>query len=124
MTIEERADMAVALKRSRCNCTQAVLVACKDEMGLDEDTLMSLGSGFGAGMGCLEATCGALVGATMVAGVKKSGKGSMQASRVLLRRFEEECGKTICKDLKQHGTDCSDCVKNAVLLLKEVFPEL
>lgn len=124
MTIEERADMAVSLKRGRCNCAQAVLVACKDEIGLDEETLMSLGSGFGAGMGSLEGTCGALVGAIMVANMKKNGNGAMQSSRVLTKRFKDECGMTICKDIKQYGTDCSDCVKNAVLLLKEVTPEL
>jgi hypothetical protein len=37
MTIEERAEQAVALKNSRCNCCQAVLAVLRDQTGLSEE---------------------------------------------------------------------------------------
>ena len=70
MTIEERAAKAADLKAAgACNCSQAVVKVFEDKLSLDDETLMKLTSGYAAGMGCLEATCGALIGAVMTAGV-------------------------------------------------------
>ena len=66
----EKRDYAVILKHSGCNCAQAVLCAFAAETGLSEDLLKRMGAGFGAGMGCMEATCGALVGAEILLGLK------------------------------------------------------
>ena len=60
---ENRAERAVAYKHKDCNCAQAVLLAFAEELGKSEEELRALGSGFGMGMGCTEATCGALCGA-------------------------------------------------------------
>ena len=62
MTIEERAARAVELKAS-CNCAQAVVLSYADKLPLEEETLKKLAAGYGGGMGCMEGTCGALVGA-------------------------------------------------------------
>ena len=71
MTISERADKAVQLKMfGGYNCSQAVTAALADQTGLSEEQLKSVAAGFCAGMGNLEATCGALIGAVMVAGLK------------------------------------------------------
>ena len=83
---------------------------------------MKLAAGFAAGMGCMESTCGALIGAVMIAGILTDGKGSPRAAKSLLLDFKEKCGTTICKDLKgvSSGTvlcPCPDCCKNAVLAL-------
>ena len=70
MNIEERAAQAAAWKATgQCNCAQAVLKAFEDKLPVDADTLMKLGAGYAAGMGCMESTCGALIGAVMVAGI-------------------------------------------------------
>ena len=67
MNIEERAAQAAAWKATgQCNCAQAVLKAFEDKLPVDADTLMKLGAGYAAGMGCMESTCGALIGAVMV----------------------------------------------------------
>ena len=42
-------------RRGRCNCAQAVLKAFEDKLPVDADTLMKLGAGYAAGMGCMEA---------------------------------------------------------------------
>ena len=130
MTIEERAELASELKDSgKCNCTQAVLKAFEDKLPIDNMTLMNLASGYAAGMGCMESTCGALIGAVMVIGVLLNGKGTLHISRELVQRFKEKCGATICKELKGVDTGtilcpCPDCVKNAVLALGEVLENI
>jgi C_GCAxxG_C_C family probable redox protein len=123
MDIEEK---AVEYKHSGYNCCQAVVKALSDVGGVDEENLTKLASGFGAGMGCMEATCGALVGAAIMAGLAKDGKGSVMATRGILAKFNEYCGATLCKDLKGRDTGvvlcpCDDCVRNAIRAYKEVI---
>ena len=69
----DRTDRAVQLKHGGCNCCQAVLCAFAEETGMTEDELMRIGAAFGGGMGCMEGTCGALLGAQMLLGIKKYG---------------------------------------------------
>ena len=125
MTIQERAARAVELKAG-CNCAQAVALAFADALPLDEATLMMLAAGYGAGMGCMEATCGALVGAVMAAGLLTDGQGTGRAARAALAGFQDRCGATICKDLKGIATGtvlcpCTECVRNAVLAAGEAL---
>lgn len=104
MTIEERAELAVeTFAAGKGNCTQSVLCAWEDKIPVDHDTLMKLGAGYGAGMGCMQATCGALIGAVMAAGSVTDGKGTPRTARSILTSFQEKSGATICKDLKGVG---------------------
>jgi C_GCAxxG_C_C family probable redox protein len=127
MTINERADMAAELKATgKCNCTQSVLKVFEDEIDVKPEVLSNLSAGFAAGMGCMESTCGALIGAVMVAGVKTEGKTTPRYSKDIVAKFNDKCGATICKDLKGVGSGCvlcpcNECVRNAVLSLGEVF---
>ncbi len=127
MTIEERAEKAVERKLHHgCNCAQAVTAVLADQTDLTEDQLMRLASGFGVGMGNMEATCGALVGAGMIAGMKTGGAGTIRYTRRMAERFREMCGATTCRDLKR-GADgrplcsCEDCVRHAVLAFGEIM---
>ena len=89
----ERADRAVEIKHSKNNCCQAVLLAFADELGMAEEQLRQLGAPFGLGMGAMEGTCGALVGAEMVLGLARSDGGQMRRdASELLDRFVERCG--------------------------------
>ena len=123
MTIEERAAQAAQYKATgACNCTQAVIKVFEDKISTDEKELMELTAGFAAGMGSLESTCGALIGAVMTAGVLTEGKGTPRFSREILQKFSEKSGATICKELKGAETgkvlcECPECVRNAVLAL-------
>lgn len=120
MEMNDRAKQAVAYKHGDCNCAQAVLLAFADELERPEEELRALGSGFGMGMGCTEATCGALCGASMVMGLcNKSGKPTAAIMRDILHEFQEKAGATICKDLKGIETgrmlcSCDDYVRYAV----------
>jgi C_GCAxxG_C_C family probable redox protein len=127
MTIEERAENAAQLKLSgQCNCCQAVTKVFADSVNVSEEELMKVSAGFAAGMGCMEATCGALIGANMILGLRTEGKGTVKQSRELLAKFLQKCGAVTCKDLKGAGTgkvlcECDDCVRNAVRFLGEVL---
>lgn len=129
MSIEERAAVAAELKATgKCNCAQAVVKVFEDKLPIDEETLMKLTAGYAAGMGCMESTCGALIGAVMVAGVLTDGKGTPRIFKELVQSFEGKCGATICKDLKGIETGkvlcpCPECVRNAVLSLGEALGE-
>jgi C_GCAxxG_C_C family probable redox protein len=120
----EREEKAVNFKRNGYNCCQAVVKALSDLTNVGEDTLSELSSGFGAGMGGMEATCGAVIGAAMITGMIK-GKGSAATTREILKKFNEYSGATLCKDLKGRDTGvavcaCDDCVRNAVRAFNEV----
>lgn len=123
MNFEEKSEIAAQLKATgKCNCTQAVLKAFEGDLPVSTDQLMEMSAGFAAGMGCMESTCGALIGAVMVAGFLTEGKGTMGKSRQMVADFHQMCGATICKDLKGVETgkvlcECPDCCKNAVLAL-------
>ncbi len=129
MTIQERADLAANLKATgQCNCTQSVLKVFEDELNVSPEEVSKLAAGFAAGMGCMESTCGALIGSVIVAGALTDGKGTPRYSKELVAKFKEKCGATICKDLKGISTgqvlcECPECVRNAVLAIGECLPQ-
>ena len=74
----------IAAEKKRCgshNCTQAVVCTYYDYTGIDEDTLKNVGNAFAAGMGNMEGTCGALVGAGVVLGLATKGVGTGKVLR-------------------------------------------
>ena len=126
MTTQERMEYA-ARRKSEMNCCQAVLVAFADKLGKGEDELLRLGSGFDSGMGTMEGTCGALVGAIMASSLLSPAGEAMKNSRAIMPKFKELCGgATICHDLKGIGSgkvlcSCEDCVRNAVRAAVETW---
>ena len=126
MDIKERAEKAVELKNSGYNCAQAVSAVLADKTNLSEEQLRQITAGFGAGMGNLEATCGALIGAVITAGLKTEGRGTVKSARMIQETFKEKCGSIKCKELKtmvdgKPLCSCDDCVRNAVLIYGEVL---
>ena len=125
MTIQDRAEKAVERKMSgQCNCAQAVTTSLADQTELSEEQLTKIAAGFCAGMGNLQATCGALIGAGMIVGLKTEGKGTLGMTRQIQEEFARRCGAIKCGDLKTvtNGRplcSCEDCVRNAVLIYGE-----
>ena len=118
----------IAAEKKRCNshnCAQAILHTYADVAGIDEEVAMDIANAFGAGMGNMEGTCGALVGAGMVLGmVNKDKAKSMKQMREIMTRFQERNGATQCKLLKGVGTKtvlraCPDCVADAAEFLEQ-----
>ena len=124
MTNMNKADYAASLK-AKMNCCQAVLAAFADELNMDTETLMKLGSAFGSGMATMEGTCGALVGAEMVLGLLGKQPVRAQAGQ-LFKAFSAQCGSSVCRELKGVGTgtvlcSCEDCVRNAAQLAEDII---
>lgn len=127
------------------NCAQAVVSAFSEQLGLDMETASRLASGFGAGMGRLQKTCGAVTGAYMVLGLKY-GFGALDnrvasqeltyaAVRAFTEEFEKQNATTECRELVGvdfiHGdketaltrvkTICPKMVKDAVDIVSRII---
>ena len=121
--METRKQIAVEKKHCGLNCAQAVLCTYADLAGIDEETAIRLAAPFGAGMGNMEGTCGAITGAGLVLGLVSQGPATRQM-RQIMNKFQERNGATQCKLLKGVGTgkvlrECSDCVADAAEFLEE-----
>ena len=91
MTINERAEKAVELKNSGMyNCAQSVTAALSDMTDLSEEQLKHISAGFCAGMGNLEATCGALIGAGMIAGLRLKARERLVLQDRCRKNFPED----------------------------------
>ena len=128
MTMETRKEIAAEKKRCGShNCTQAVLCTYHDFTGMDEETIKNAGNAFAAGMGNMEGTCGAIVGAGIVLGLATQDKAkSIKGMRMIMDKFKQRNGATQCKLLKGVGTgkvlrECPLCVADASEFLEEIL---
>ena len=116
---------AEKLQNGTHNCAQAIISTYADLAGIDEETGRNLGNAFGAGMGTMEGTCGALVGAGIVLGLATKDRASARKGmRQIMTQFQQRNGATQCKMLKGVGTgvvlrECTGCVADAAELLEE-----
>lgn len=125
-------------------CSQAMLAAYCDELGLDRETALKISCGMAAGMARLGSTCGAVTGAYLVLGLKfgscsSDDKQSLEKTFALIRefdrRFTEKHGSTCCRELLGVDLCCGDkalasqrvaercplLVKSAAELLEEIL---
>lgn len=100
-------DKAKNLFEQKFHCSQAVLVAFADELGITEEQALKLGACFGGGM-CKGEVCGACTGALMALGLKygQSEKSDLESryktndiTSKFLEMFCNENGSYICKEL-------------------------
>lgn len=117
------------------NCAQSVACALAPALNMDERTVFALTEGFGAGMGGMTETCGAISGGVVALGhMMSSGydapgsKGSTyRAARAYCDAFREKNGSTVCRELKGVGTDggplrsCPGCIDDAIDLLVDAI---
>ena len=118
----------IAAEKLNCgthNCAQAVICTYTDLIDIDEETARNLGNSFGSGMGNMEGTCGALVGAGIVLGLATKDRAvARKGMRQIMTRFQQRNGATQCKLLKGVGTgvilrECPGCVADAAEFLEE-----
>lgn len=103
-----RKEKAMELFESGYNCSQAVVLAFADLLGVDEKALARLTSSFGGGMGRLREVCGAVSGMFMVAGLlygydgaETGAKKAEHYARIhhLAERFSQDTGSIVCREL-------------------------
>ena len=132
-SIEERvADIKDKHTRGY-NCAQIVLCSYAEELGIDEETLFRISEGFGAGMGGMMQTCGAVTAMFMALGLANS-SGDLQACdtkpqtmkkvRELAAEFEKKNGSIVCRELKGIDTgkvlrSCDGCIEDGIRILGE-----
>lgn len=132
------------------NCSQSVLGAFSDEIGLDRETALRLSSSFGAGMGRLREVCGAVTAMFMTVGLKygysdpNDSDAKTEHYRMiqeLAEKFRRENGSIICRELlglpagpdspvpsartKEYYANrpCAEIVKSAAKLLEDYMEE-
>ena len=119
-----------AAEKKRCgshNCAQAVLCSYCDLPGIDEETSRNMTTAFAAGMGNMEGTCGAIVGAGIALSlITKDKAKAVKGMREIMTRFEERNKATQCKLLKGVETkqvlrECPDCVADAAEFLEDII---
>ena len=128
------------------DCSQVVAGAFAEELGITQEEAYKMAAGFGGGMGIGE-TCGAVVGAMIVLGMKyghfdtehMEQKEIMNAKRVeFLEKFGKKYASCSCKGLLKHDIAdpedmqkilaegllfdfCPEVVKDTIEILKEVM---
>ena len=65
----EKGKIAKQLFENGYNCSQAIVLAFKDELKLDETTLFSMSSSFGGGISRLREVCGCVSAMALVMGL-------------------------------------------------------
>ena len=99
----DKGQIAVDNFKSGLNCAQAVVLAFKDELKLDELTLKKASIAFGGGLGRQRLTCGAVSGMCMVLGMLLSnGTDKLSIYQIVQNAcadFKKEVGSIICGEL-------------------------
>jgi C_GCAxxG_C_C family probable redox protein len=128
-------------------CSQAVLLAFSDQLGIDREMALRIATGFGAGISGLGETCGAITGAVMAISLKfgQTNSEDQKAKEITyyhvqecIDQFKERNGSIICKELigfdltapdgrkrfreeKIKDTICPKFVEDAKEILHELF---
>lgn len=106
--MESRVEKAVENFKSGCNCSQAVLLAYADLIGLDEKTAMLLSSGLGGGVGRMREACGAFNAAAIVVGMKvgsldpndrQAKKHTYETVQKVAEEFKKTNRSIVCREL-------------------------
>lgn len=145
----ETEKKAIQSFNSGFNCAQSVLQSYACKMGMDTDLALSISNGFGAGMGRLLETCGAVTGAFMVIGLYNGQKYEDNSSRkeesfAMIQEFADKFklvhGTTNCKALincdlnteegqlyfdknKIKDTICEKCISSSIKILYKLLED-
>ena len=105
---EKLAEKAVSFFRSGFVCSESVLMAMQDYLGLERNP--SIATGFGGGIGRKGSVCGAVSGAILAINLKY-GRRKLEEDNIkeksfskaleFYKKFEEKMGSAICYDIIQ-----------------------
>ncbi len=141
---QSKVNEAVECFGSGFNCSQAILSTYCEEFGLDKKAALQLASGFGAGMGRRQETCGAVTGAYLLIGLKYGNFAEMDnltkektyaCVQEFARLFEERNKTVNCRELlgvdlinddsqivtKQWTTLCPKLVRDAAEIIESLL---
>lgn len=145
--MDELQIQAIDNFRTGLNCAQSVVGVFTEKYNADTSTAVMISCGFGAGMGRLQETCGAVTGAFMAIGIRvcqnvTDNKDRKDQTYGLVRDFDRRfrdihgtcrCADLIHVDLKtpagQHEFHeknmqkeiCEKCIADAVAIVEELI---
>lgn len=149
--MSKHSELAKALFLEGYNCSQSVSAAYADAFGLDRDTMLRLSTSFGAGIGRMRKTCGAVCGMFIIAGLKtgtisgedQEGKRkNYETVRAMADAFRKKNQSTTCMTLLglrkaeksarpsertpdyYQSRPCLKMVLDACAIIEEFFPDL
>jgi C_GCAxxG_C_C family probable redox protein len=115
-------ESAVALFEQDHACSQALLLAFASDREIDRLAAFRIAAPFAAGMGRLGGTCGAIVGALMVLGLKRGpetvdddevNERLYRRTRDFLARFQERHGTILCRELTGYDISTPEGLEKA-----------
>ena len=134
---EALASRALELHSMNYNCAQAVACTLAPAIGADESICFSATEAFGAGMGGLTETCGAISGAGVIVGRANSSgiqdptskQRTYRLMRKLVNDFSIRSGSTLCPELKGVGTgkplrSCNECIIEGINLAVDALESI
>lgn len=107
-------EKAAAYFQQGYNCAQATAAAFAEQFNMDGQTVLRLMAGFGAGMGGLRGTCGAVSAMVFLAGAAAGNyaPNDRDAKKALYDRVKHMVGEFS----KRHGTtDCGELLRAATI---------
>ena len=121
MTMDKK-QIALDAMSKKFNCAQSVFVALSDDAGTSRDTALKTAACFGGGMRCGE-VCGAVTGALMALGMEygsckendlEGKKFAGQKTLEFLKKFKEENGTILCRELLKYDAGNPVKMKEAI----------
>jgi len=121
MDISEREEAASGNFLKGYNCCQSVLLSFRDIIGLDDDTILKIGSGMGGGMARMREVCGCVTAMGILAGfispaVNPGNMDERTANYALVQQlaasFRECNGSIICRELLKMGGKGGDSIES------------
>ena len=129
-----RVEQAATCFQEGFSCSQAVLATFAPQFGMDRDLALKVSGAFGAGMGRMGETCGAVTGAFMVIGLlhgrtKAKDQETKEKAYALVAKladqFRQRNGSLACRELlgcdpgtpegqqyaRDHGLSATRCAK-------------
>ncbi len=142
--MKTKEELALCYFQSGLNCAQSVLLAYSEDYQIDLKMALGIASGFGAGMGRLQETCGAVTGSFMALGIISSkenpGNEELICSRVqifgdkfIFLHDTLDCKSLLNCDLKtmegrKYFEDnnlcekvCKQCIRDSITIIEELI---
>lgn len=99
-------ERSLELFKSGYYCSESILIAAAEKLGIESDLIPRIASGFGSGVAETNGTCGAVPGAVMAIGLlcgrnnsAESIKQNYQLTQEFVEKFKESFKNTSCTAL-------------------------
>ncbi|MDQ1279893.1 MAG: hypothetical protein QG670_1155 [Thermoproteota archaeon] len=143
---KEVVELAKMYASKRFLCSESVLLAVSDWLGVKSELIPKIATGLGAGIGGRGTICGALSGGVIALGlvfgrkdpVIEEGRRPYWFAQELFKQFKEKFGSVMCADItgcdisteegrksysekKMWDTKCSQCIQEATGIVMEII---